>query len=1156
MVARLAKGIAFLNLVILIVLATVILAPQTALAQNFMTVDYPGATLTTVEGINNKGAMAGYYEDAQNVGHGFVLQNGVFTNIDFPNAVDTFAYGINDSGVVVGFYDDSLFASHGFLLSNGVYTTFDHPNSDTVATGINNVGQIVGYYYQASSGKFVGFLLSGGTYSDINVPGSLGTEVFGINNVGAIVGFYLDSGNNPNGFLLQNGTFNTIDYPGAAYTEALGINDGGQIVGRYQTLGFEYNPANPSSPFTTINFPAAVLALGVSDINDAGQLVGWYYDAANVGHGFVSAVGPFAYVGNQGTATVSIIDTPTSLLVTTIPAIYDSSGIAVSPNGKQVYVTNFFNSNGTVSVIDTASSTVVATIPVESFPTSVAFTPPKGTQAYVVNEGSSSVSVIDTASQKVVGTVPVQSNPEGVAMALTSEGVFAYVSGGSTVSVIAVGTNPTVVANIPVGSNSEWIAAAPNSSLVYVANAGSNNISVISVATNTVTATIPVGTFPYSVALTQDGSFAYVVNNGSNSVSVIDTAAQKVVATVPGLNSPYDVELSTDGASAYVANHGGSSVSVIDTASNMITATLPVGSHPFGVAIAQVPQTELQITQPLSPTQPNSFNFGTNTYVAQYPPGTKFSGVTMTLTEVPITQAQFRQFVAGIPKFANAACIVYAGAGGNCIDDQVTCNPSPCPSESLPIIDVQTSFMAPQSVVNPGYLTTPIGQNLWQNIFSGYYAIEQLITVKGRTTGFSEFVAVDLGASNPQGQANLQILSPTFPAIYSQGQVIPISFQLTSVVPPKPAVTDAQASISVVMIADANGNPTQQVVFSKTNAFGQPNPGVYKYSLDATPYAAGAYSVTIYGTAFPSFQGQFTIKVAAGSVVLVAKPTSLTFPNTHVGIFSAALRDSLFNEGSVQGIVSSVQTTGDFQMKTNYCANGVKPATHCDVYIVFSPTDLGTRTGTLSYYDNAPGSPQIVNLSGVGTTTTSTSLTSSLNPSFYGQAITLTAVVVPAVSGTPTGNVTFYDGTTSLGSVALTNGTAALTISTLTGGYHSLTAAYAGGGYFDPSTSPVLSQKVARSPVKVALTSSQNPSHVGQQVTFSATVSGILATPTGSVTFKEGSTVLGTVPLVNGQASWTLTFTKTGTHSIFVRYLGDQNYLPRTSAAVKQVIEN
>jgi hypothetical protein len=197
-----------------------------------------------------------------------------------------------------------------------------------------------------------------------------------------------------------------------------------------------------------------------------------------------------------------------------------------------------------------------------------------------------------------------------------------------------------------------------------------------------------------------------------------------------------------------------------------------------------------------------------------------------------------------------------------------------------------------------------------------------------------------------------------------------------------------------------------------------------------------------------------------------ALSTSLSFPDQDVGTFSATMRDPLFN-GSAPGIVSSVQTTGDFQIQTNYCMNGVKPGTHCDVYVTFSPTALGTRTGTLLFNDNAQGSPQTVALSGTGTTTTTTSLSSSYNPSTYGQAVTFTAVVVPAVSGTPTGNVTFYDGTTSLGSVALSAGTAALTTSSLTGGSHSLTASYSGDGTFGASTSPVLSQIV----VQGALTS-------------------------------------------------------------------------------------
>jgi hypothetical protein len=361
------------------------------------------------------------------------------------------------------------------------------------------------------------------------------------------------------------------------------------------------------------------------------------------------------------------------------------------------------------------------------------------------------------------------------------------------------------------------------------------------------------------------------------------------------------------------------------------------------------------------------------------------------------------------------------------------------------------------------------------------------------------------------------------------------------------------------MIVNANGNPTQQDIFSKTNAFKQQgSSGIYKYKLDATAYAAGTYSVTIYGDAFPSFQGQVTIQTAAGSVILVPSPSSLTFPDQNLGTFSSSMLDALMNEGPTQGMVSNVETTGDFQLQTNQCTGSLKPGAQCKVSIAFSPTDVGPRTGTLSFYDDASNSPQSVTLTGTGTVATTTSLISSYNPSRYGQPVILTATIAPVVpvSGTPTGNVTFFDSSTSLGSVALTNGTAALTISTLTGGGHSLTAVYAGGEYFDSSISAVLVQKVAQAAPTVNLTSSENPSHVGDAVTFTANVTGILAMPTGSVTFVEGSKVLGTITLVNDQAAWTVTFTQTGTHKIYAHYSGDQNYLKRTSKAVKQVVED
>src|ERR1700730_5992408 len=61
-------------------------------------------------------------------------------------------------------------------------------------------------------------------------------------------------------------------------------------------------------------------------------------------------------------------------------------------------------------------------------------------------------------------------------------------------------------------------------------------------------------------------------------------------------------------------------------------------------------------------------------------------------------------------------------------------------------------------------------------------------------------------------------------------------------------------------------------------------------------------------------------------------------------------------------------------------------------------------------------------------TTSTTSLTSSLNPSIFGQSVTFTATVAPQFSGTPTGTVTFYDGTTTLKAVGVSGEVAKFTL--------------------------------------------------------------------------------------------------------------------------------
>jgi hypothetical protein len=91
---------------------------------------------------------------------------------------------------------------------------------------------------------------------------------------------------------------------------------------------------------------------------------------------------------------------------------------------------------------------------------------------------------------------------------------------------------------------------------------------------------------------------------------------------------------------------------------------------------------------------------------------------------------------------------------------------------------------------------------------------------------------------------------------------------------------------------------------------------------------------------------------------------------------------------------------------------------------------------------------------------TSTTVVSSLNPSTSGKAVTFTATVKAATSGTPTGTATFKDGATTLSTVTLSAGKAAFTTSTLAGGIHSITAVYGGSVSYVGSTSPILTETV------------------------------------------------------------------------------------------------
>jgi len=192
----------------------------------------------------------------------------------------------------------------------------------------------------------------------------------------------------------------------------------------------------------------------------------------------------------------------------------------------------------------------------------------------------------------------------------------------------------------------------------------------------------------------------------------------------------------------------------------------------------------------------------------------------------------------------------------------------------------------------------------------------------------------------------------------------------------------------------------------------------------------------------------------------------------------------------------------------------------------------------------------------VVTAATTTTLTSSPNPSAYGQSVILTATVTSSIGSPPNGEtVSFMKGALLLGTGTLSGGSASFNTSTLTVGEYGIKAVYGGDPNLSPSTSRAVSQAISKATTTTALVSSLNPSNFGQSVTFTATVAAEFnGTPTGSVVFKKDTVTLGTVILSGGVASYTTTKLAVGTESITAAYSGSGSFIRGTSTPLIQTV--
>jgi hypothetical protein len=398
-------------------------------------------------------------------------------------------------------------------------------------------------------------------------------------------------------------------------------------------------------------------------------------------------------------------------------------------------------------------------------------------------------------------------------------------------------------------------------------------------------------------------------------------------------------------------------------------------------------------------------------------------------------------------------------------------------------------------------------------------------TIAASFTGTDGF-ADSSGTSLPQvvGRASTITSATASPKIASYGQAMTLSASIAS------SATGAGAPTGTVTFRDGSKSlGTVTLVGNGYATLAIATLGVGYHMLSASYSGDGHFNAS----ASPA------LSVGVGTpttVKLISSPRGSVFGQPVT--FTATLA-TLPAGATPKGMVAFREGTTVLAAQVSLSAAG---------QAVFSTAALGvgTHTITASYAGSGNflpssgsdvASPQVV-----GRDATAIAIAASPDPSTHATAVTFTATVgaLAPGAGAPGGAVTFVEGTAVLGIGAVSaGGRATFSTAALSSGYHSVSAAYAGDGHFTASTSVAWTATVMS---QTATLVRPFPAHsaYGQYVQVIATVTAKDAsagTPLGTVTFREGTTVLAAnVPLAGGLAIFSTAVLPAGTHTFTATY--------------------
>jgi YVTN family beta-propeller protein len=240
---------------------------------------------------------------------------------------------------------------------------------------------------------------------------------------------------------------------------------------------------------------------------------------------------------------------------------------------------------GLVQVVDTRTGTVLAHADTAGRATGVAVSP-DGRRVYVVNGWTGSITEVDPSTGAVIDRIFTQVQLSQAAM--RPDGKRLYVSANGGIAVVDP-EHFRLVAAVKVNGQPQGLAVHPNNQVLYVANAQDGTVGLVDTATAFQTSAVQVGGLPQHLAISPDGKRLYVSSmrlgeQTPGTLSVIDTTTNQVVGTMSVGRGAGSIAVTPDGSTVYVALPKESSVAVIDAATLTLRERLSIDAPSVAIA--------------------------------------------------------------------------------------------------------------------------------------------------------------------------------------------------------------------------------------------------------------------------------------------------------------------------------------------------------------------------------------------------------------------------------------------------------------------------------------------------------------------------------------------------------------------------------------------